>query len=152
VTVVDQLPFDVPPELRKPLGDSRLAWARYLNVVHNRVHPIFTDEFLVGLKQLPPSDPLNGELWTGLSITLEPVQGNIELIRVVRPSAVQALDERAVDAVRRAAPFGPAPNELLSDDGKVHFQWVLHRDAQLACSTYTMMPLLLRSAPAPIQN
>ena len=146
--LLDELPYGVAPELQKPLGESRVAWARYLNGVHHRVHPIFTDEFLVGLAQLPADDPLNGELSTGLAIVLDPLQGEVEAVTVVRTSGIARFDESAVTAIRRAAPFGAAPDALRSEDGKVHFQWLLQRNLQLACSTYFMKPLLLKSAPS----
>ena len=77
-----------------------------------------------------------------------PISGLIDKVAIVRTSGIEAFDAGVVDAVRRAAPFGAAPIEILSEDGKVHLQWVIHRDPSMACSTYFMKPLLLKSAPS----
>jgi TonB family protein len=142
------LPYGIPRSLLKPLGNSRVPWAHYLNGVHNRVHPFFADQFLVALNQLPTNHPSNQKISSVVDLVLEPGDGDIAKIAVVRSSGVEAFDAGVVDAVRKAAPFGAPPVEILSEDGKVHFQWVIHRDVQMACSTYFMKPLLLKSAPS----
>jgi hypothetical protein len=116
--------------------------------INHRVHPIFTDQFLASLNQLPPDAPLNRSLFAVVDLTLEPREGLIAAIAIVRTSRIEAFDAGVVDALRKAAPFGAAPVEILSEDGKVHLQWVLHRNPEVACSTYFMQPLLLKSAPS----
>jgi TonB family protein len=116
--------------------------------VHNRVHPIFTDQFIASLDQLPPTDPLNQGLYAVIDLTLEPREGRIAEVSIVRASGVAAFDSGIVDSMRKAAPFGEAPVEIRSEDQQVHFQWVIHRDVRMACSTYFMKPLLLKSAPS----
>jgi hypothetical protein len=48
--------------------------------------------------------------------------------------------------VDRAQPFGPAPVEIVSGDGRVYFHWEFHRDEVYACSTAGAQPYLLPAA------
>src|SRR5690606_35065333 len=50
------------------LNAARVPFATYINMIHNRLHPIFAEEFLASLENLPPSNALNGNLITHLEI------------------------------------------------------------------------------------
>jgi hypothetical protein len=43
----------------QPLNEARVPFASYLNDVHARIHPRFSDGFIVSLDKLPASDPRN---------------------------------------------------------------------------------------------
>lgn len=62
---------------------------------------------------------------------------------VVRLSGVTAFDVAALDAVDRAAPFGPAPDAIVSPDGNVYLHWEFHRNEIYACSTMGARPFIL---------
>ena len=120
-----------------------MPFAKYLNEMHNRMHPIFADELIAALEKAPPDDPRNrkGNV-TRLEIVLAG-SGELERVTVIRSSGVPAFDEGALDAVRRGAPFGVAPHDILSFDGRVYVHWEFHRDEVLACSTMNARPYLL---------
>jgi len=129
-------------------GNSAASpFARYLNRMHLRIHPIFTDEFLVMLEKAttpgPMSDP---KIYTILEIVLSS-DGSVRKVGVVKTSGVTAFDAGAIDSVMTAAPFGRTPAEIRSPDGNVYMHWEFHRDTHLACSTVNVRPILLRSAP-----
>jgi hypothetical protein len=88
--------------------------------MHNRIHPIFANQFLPSLVGLPPSKPTDAgpeDVFTALEIVLGNRQGEIVRMGVVKPSGVTDLDLGALESVSLAAPFGPPPPETLSPDG-----------------------------------
>jgi TonB family protein len=136
----------VRPEIRLP-GDRamRVAFARYLNEVHNRLHPVFGDAFLVSLDTLPSSHPLNTRACRLRSTVVLDRDGKITRVGVIKPSGVTAFDLAALESFARAQPFGEAPAEIVSPDGHVYFHWELSRNMQYACSTYFAHPFLLKA-------
>jgi TonB family protein len=127
-----------------PLNTAGVPFARYLNGMHNRIHPIFAETFLDSLDALAPSHPMNDtKLVTRLEIVLTK-DGNIDKMGVVRPSGITAFDIAVLESVDRARPFGPVPPAIVSGDGKVYLHWEFHRDEIFACSTMGARPFLLR--------
>jgi TonB family protein len=109
--------------------------SKYLEAPHRRMHPIFTDAFLSSLDSLPATDPINNpKLVTKVEIVLTP-NGELRRTVIVETSGVAAFDAGALDAVGRAAPFGPAPTAIAARDGNVHIVWGFHRDGVYGCST-----------------
>lgn len=136
----------VKPGNQTALNTARSPFATYLTMMHVRIHPIFADSFLGSLDQLPANHPLNDQkLMTMLEIVLAR-DGRLLKMGVVRTSGVTTFDIAALDAVDRAQPFGPAPVEIVSGDGRVYFHWEFHRDEVYACSTAGAQPYLLPSA------
>jgi TonB family protein len=140
------------------LNAARRPFAEYLNRMHKRFHPLFADSFLFSLDHLPPSDPLNDQhLATELEIVLDEHSGRVARLGVTTPSGNDTFDAGVLQAVRRAAPFGAPPPEIVSPDGKVYVHWVFHRNEQ-TCSTFNARPFLLRPDPGsavverPVEN
>jgi hypothetical protein len=130
------------------LNTARSAFAGYLNGIHNRIHPIFADSFLGSLDRLPASHPMNNEqLSTEIEIILDQESGNLVRMGVTKFSGVTAFDVAALDSVKRAAPFGAPPREIVSPDGKVYLHWEFHRN-QEACSTFNARPFILKAQPS----
>jgi hypothetical protein len=129
------------------LNAARVPFATYLVAMHNRIHPIFTDQFIASLASLPAGHPLNGALATSLEIVIDGATGKIVRMGVTKPSGVTSFDVSALEAVSRAAPFGRAPGSIASPDGNVYVNWELHRDPVEACTTRNARPYLLKSAP-----
>ena len=130
------------------LNTARSAFAGYLNGIHNRIHPIFADSFLGSLDGLPASHPMNNEqLSTEIEIILDQESGNLVRMGVTKFSGVTAFDVAALDSVKRAAPFGTPPREIISPDGKVYLHWEFHRN-QEACSTFNARPFILKAQPS----
>ena len=137
----------VRPGNQTALNTAAMAFARYMNAVHNRIHPLFTGAFLFTLDSLPAGQPLNDErLSTELEIVLNQESGDIVRMGVTKFSGVTAFDIGALDSVKRAAPFGTPPREIVSPDGNVYLHWEFHRNME-ACSTFNARPFLLK-APA----
>jgi TonB family protein len=125
------------------LNTARVPFATYLNGMHERIHPIFAESFLQSLDSLPATHPLNDQqLVTRLEIVLSK-EGRLKRMGVVKLSGVTAFDVAALDAVDRAAPFGPAPDAIVSPDGNVYLHWEFHRNEIYACSTMGARPFIL---------
>ncbi|MCC6215429.1 MAG: TonB C-terminal domain-containing protein [Polyangiaceae bacterium] len=138
----------VKPGNQTALNTARVPFASYLNVVHNRLHPIFADSFLASLDGLPGTHPMNEpELSTNLEIILDREDGSVVGMGVTKTSGVTAFDVAALEAVSRAAPFGTPPREIVSPDGRVYFHWEFYRNPYYACSTYFARPFLLKVKP-----
>jgi TonB family protein len=134
----------VKPGNQHALNTARRPFGVYLVRMHNRLHPIFTDEFLAWLDTLPTSDPRNQpQLAVRIEFATSGTDGRVVRIGVVRSSGVPSFDAAALDAVNQAAPFGPPPADLLSSDGNVYFHWEFHRDPVFACSTINARPYLI---------
>jgi TonB family protein len=129
------------------LNAARVPFATYLVAVHNRIHPLFADQLLGSLGNLPPGHPLNGDLSVHLEIVTAKDTGKIVRMGVTKASGATAFDVAALDAVSRAAPFGKAPDVIASPDGNVYLHWEFHRDPIDACTTRNARPYILKSAP-----
>jgi TonB C terminal len=130
------------------LNAARVPFATYINSIHNRLHPIFGEEFLSALDGLPKSHPLQKmDLVTHVEIVLSKDQGRIVRMGVTRASGITAFDVVALNSISRAQPFGKAPDAIISPDGNVYLHWEFHRDPFDACTTRNARPFLLKSAP-----
>lgn len=136
------------------LNAARAPFASYLNAIHNRIHPIFAEEFLEALENLPAAHKMNQHLVTHVEIVLSKDEGRIVRLGVTRNSGSTAFDAVALSSVRRASPFGQAPDAVVSSDGNVYLHWEFHRDPFDACSTRNARPYLLKGTqpvePAPL--
>ncbi len=140
----------VKPGNQTALNTARSPFGTYLVQIHNRIHPIFADNFLGSLDNLPKEHPLNNQrLITKLEIVVTK-DGRVIKMGVVKPSGVTAFDIAALDSVQRASPFGPAPSAILSGDGNVYLHWEFHREEAIACTTMNAYPYILNNAPKPV--
>ncbi len=131
-----------------PLNSAAVAFAKYLNGIHNRLHREFADKELQRLDTLPPNHPMNDtKLVTRVELVIEGETGLLSSLRVVRGSGIAEFDAVAVESVKRAAPFDDAPSQIRSADGNVYVHWEFRRDEVFACSTMHARPFLL-SIPA----
>ncbi len=128
----------------RPLGPAAVSFARYLNGVHARIHPLFVEGFLGSLQSLPASDPANeADLFTRLEIVIGP-GGRVAKTGIVRTSGLASFDMAALEAVERAQPFDPPPSDVISGDGNMYVQWTFYRDERCACSAMNARLALLR--------
>lgn len=142
----------VKPGNQTALNTAHSPFARYLNQIHQQLHQVFADRFLAHLDRLPADHPLNNmAINTHLEIALNPEDGGIVKLGVTKSSGVTAFDVGALDAVEKAAPYGPPPASIVSYDGNVYLHWEFHREPIYACSTYNAHPYILdaeqKSAP-----
>lgn len=153
-SAIENYVTSVKPGNQTALNAARVPFASYLTNMHNRIHPIFAESFLGSLDGLPPSHPLNNQkLITRLEIILSK-DGKLVKMGVAKASGVTSFDVAALDAVERASPFGPAPQAIVSTDGRVYLHWEFHRDEVFACSTRNASPFMLNvpagaTPPAP---
>jgi hypothetical protein len=128
----------------RALGSSRVAFATYLNAVHNCIHPVFADRFVASLDGLPKSDPLfSGEVSAHVRLSVDGLTGNLLLLELTRSSGDPRFDAGVVASIRSAFPIAPTPARAIwSSDGVVYMDWELHRDPNNACSTYFSRPRL----------
>ncbi|MFT3770766.1 MAG: TonB C-terminal domain-containing protein [Minicystis sp.] len=130
------------------LNAARSPFGTYLNTIHNRIHPIFAEEFLASLDSLSKSHQLNQDLVTHLEIVVSKDTGRIVSLGVTKASGATAFDVAALASVDRAGPFGKAPDIIASPDGNVYLHWEFHRDPFDACTTRNARPYILKNAPA----
>ena len=129
---------------QRRLGPARHDYGVYLVEMHNRIHPIFSEEFLGWLATLPSSDPRNDHtLVVRLEIVISGTDGRIVRMGVVRPSGMSSFDIAALDAVEQAGPFRTPPLDALSSDGNLYVHWEFHRDPVYACSTVNARPFII---------
>ena len=139
---------------QRALNGAAVAFASYLNRMHNRIHPEFADKALAKLDALPPNHPMNdNKLVTRLEIVIDGQTGLMTSVLVVRGSGIAEFDALTVDSLKRALPFDDAPPEIRSADGNVYLHWEFRRDEVFACSTIHARPFLLTTPalqpPAP---
>ncbi len=138
----------VKPGNQTALNTARVPFATYLNQIHNRLHPIFADQFLASLDSLPADSPLNNnDMRTNLEIVLDKDEGKIVKMGVTRSSGSTQFDVAALESVQNAAPFGKPPPIIVSPDGRVYLHWEFYRNPFYACSTYFAHPYLLKASP-----
>jgi hypothetical protein len=138
----------VKPGNQTALNAARVPFATYINAIHNRLHPIFAEEFLEALDGLPNSHAFNNpNLVTHLEIVLSKDTGRIVRMGITKTSGMTAFDIVALNSVHRASPFGKAPDAIVSPDGNVYLHWEFHRDPYDACTTRNARPFLLKEAP-----
>lgn len=139
----------VKPGNTTALNAARSPFATYLNDIHNRIHPIFADDYLGSLGRLPASDPQNRpDLVAHMEIIVSRVDGSlVKLPGIVRASGVTAFDVSALASVLQASPFGTPPAAIVSPDGNVYLHWEFYRNPNYACSTYFARPFMLKAPP-----
>jgi hypothetical protein len=139
----------VKPGNQTALNTARVPFATYLVFMHNRIHPIFADDFLGSLDGLPSTHPMNApNVVTALEIVLSRDDGHVVKMGVTKTSGITAFDIAALDSVQRASPFGKPPAAIVSTDGNVYLHWEFHRDPYFACSNRNARPFLLKLPPA----
>ena len=138
----------VKPGNQTSLNAAKSAFGTYLNTIHNRIHPIFAEEFLQSLSNLPPGHKLNDKLVTYVEIVLGKDDGKILRTGITKASGSTAFDLVAINSARRAGPFGKPPDAIVSHDGKVYIHWEFHRDPYDACSSRNARPYLLKPPEA----
>jgi len=110
----------------------------YLQALHAKVHRRWTDSFLVMAEgQLAKDHPINDKSRATELEVLLTSEGKLASVKVAKPSGSSDFDSSAMDVVKASAPFAVAPEEVLSDDGKVHVLWTLARDDR-RCSGATV--------------
>ncbi len=128
------------------LNAAAVPFAEYLVGIHNRLHPIFGDEFL-GSGAADSEGMSDMSLITHVELVLDKSEGKIVRMGVTKRSGSTIFDAVALESLDRASPFGKAPPEIVSPDGNVYLHWEFHRDPFDACSTRNAHPILMKHPP-----
>jgi hypothetical protein len=135
----------VKPGNQTSLNAARVPFAAYINKMHNRIHPIFADGFLASLSRLPGDDKLSDmKLLTHMEVVLDGATGRVVAAGIVKASGVTAFDVAALSSIHSAAPYGQAPEMIVSPDGKVYVHWEFYRDPYYACTSKFARPYLIK--------
>lgn len=150
-TVIPEAAFGyqsvISPSNLRPIGDAAVPYAHYLNQLHKKLHPFFTDGFLAGADRRPAGDASHDPaLRATVELVLDGETGRIVRRGIVDTSGLTFFDAGALMSIERAAPYGEAPPVIRSPDGNVYLHWELRRDA-MACTTLGIHPYLLKSPP-----
>jgi len=130
-------------------AERRELFAKYITMLHRQVHPVFSAR-LVPLDDGAPKDALNNEgLSVDVELAIDGATGKVRKFGVARRSSVVDFDAMALDAIKAAEPFEPAPPRLVSPDGNVYVRWTFRRDANEGCSPRSANGYVLRKAPWP---
>jgi hypothetical protein len=128
------------------LNAAEVPFADYLVGIHNRLHPIFGDEFL-GSGAADSEGLADQSLVTHVEVVLDKSEGKIVRMGVTKRSGSTIFDAVALESLDRASPFGKAPDAIVSPDGNVYLHWEFHRDPFDACSTRNAHPILMKHPP-----
>lgn len=143
-------PLDnVVPEVRvgnqTALNSRKHPFAQYIAQMHRGIHAVWGDGVLRQWDRLGPKHAWNDfSLWTRVEIVLWPT-GEIDSVKTVRRSGNSSFDGMARNSVYNAGPYPPAPQQILSGNGKVYIHWAFHRNAY-ACGTFGAEPFILDNA------
>jgi hypothetical protein len=128
-----------------PIGNKRGTLARYLNTIHQHIHPLYERGWLRALELAHDTaiDDASSGASATLELTIAGEEGALRQLIVLETNATPAFVRGALESISRAAPFGAPPDEILSSDGNLYVQWQLFRDPAYACSTYFARPFIL---------
>jgi len=112
----------------KPVEEKPSQYAEYFRAVKARVFQNW--QLNAVLKEHDPKRTQFGarDRYTILEVTLD-AAGAISTMTLRRTSGLAFLDEAAMDAIRRAAPFEPPPPGLLRADGTVQFPFGFYMES-----------------------
>jgi hypothetical protein len=101
----------------------------YLSDLHTKVHRAWADSFLaMATARLPKDHPVNLATRAAVVELVLARGGRLVSALVTSPSGSSEFDTSALEVVRDNAPYGVAPEEVLSDDGNAHVLWTFARD------------------------
>jgi len=138
------------PANRRALGAAAVPFAVWLNSVHTRVHPIWSDSYLESLASLPCDDKKNDPtLYAAVELVVEGKTGRLIHVGISRSSGIDDFDAAAVASFMRATPFPIPRPPTWSTDGNVYVIWEVYRDESYACTTMNVRPYLLNLPTTP---
>ena len=135
----------VKPGSQTALNAAASPFASYIAAVHRRIHRQFADRFLRNLPMFAGSPYSDPTLMTKLEIVLNG-DGSVHRVGIARSSGLLPFDFGAFNSVLRAQPYPPAPDSILSGDGRVYFHWGFYKN-QRQCGTFNAEPYILPNPP-----
>lgn len=142
-SAIENYVADVKPGNQTSLNAAHSPFAAYIVKMHNRIHPLFAESFIGSIRGLPANNPISDtNIYTVVEVALSPEDGKLLKAGVVHHSGVTAFDLGALDSIGRAAPFGKAPKEIVSYNGRVYLHWTFRRNENY-CHHGAAAPFLL---------
>ncbi len=122
-------------------------WATYLDGIHAKIHHVFTDSFMASLDSLGKEHPINKnpELYAEVELVIDGATGKLASERIIHASGIRLFDAGVLASIAKAFPASPAPESIMSNDGRVYVHWQLHRNPDHACSTWFARGLKLNA-------
>jgi TonB family protein len=112
--------------------ETRAAW-EFVDGMHRRIHPWFSDTYLESLEGRSPTDPVNqGIVVATADIRVRP-DGTLDDVRLSRPSRLPDFDRAVLDAIGKSAPY-PQPPAAILHDGTTTVRWIFARPQVLGCN------------------
>ncbi len=128
-----------PPEveLKKVAGPPTKTLETYAQTLHEEhVHGVYSHGFLGRLSDLSQTHALsNPELSTAVGLNIDAQTGALVRVYVLESSGSELFDVGVLEAISRAAPFEPPPEELRRTGDELHLEWRLFRHEDYACSS-----------------
>ena len=135
---------------QQSLGVAQIPFAKYLKQIAARLQPVFVDGFVSWLRTLPSDHPMRRpHQFTRVELVIDARTGALVRQGVVLTSGVTGFDLAALHAIKRAGPFGAAPDGIASADGRVYVQWDLYNDEYSACTVGNARPSIVKTDGAP---
>jgi TonB family protein len=121
-------------ELIGPHGsaETRAAW-KFIDGMHRRIHPLFSDVYLPSLEGRALSDPVNQGIVVATADIRVRFDGSLDEVHLSRPSRVPEFDRSVLDSITQSAPFPPPPLSIVHD-GTITVRWIFARPELLACN------------------
>lgn len=138
---------DVRPGNQTALNARRHPFAQYITRIHRTIHRYWGSGVLVLWSRTYGSDhPLNDySRWTKVEFEIKD-NGEVDDIKVIRPSGNTVYDVAAVESILSSSPFLPPPEILLSYDRRVYIHWRMDRNHR-QCGVWNAEPFILEGPP-----
>jgi TonB family protein len=123
---------EVQPGTHTALNARKHAFAAYIAQAHRRIHVQWGFGLWEHFRDLPDPagrTPYESSIYARLEIKLDR-QGKVTRLGLIRTSGHTAFDGGAMAAVLAAAPFGPPPEEMVSQDGSTYMHWNFYQDGR----------------------
>jgi hypothetical protein len=123
-------------------GNKRAGWFEFFRLLHERLHPIFSDQFLTSLDAGGPASPFNNPaLNTLVMVEVFQATGELSTITIVESSGLLTFDLAALETFARVTPLS-VPSILSDASGIVRFAWRFSRPPEVACTSLNASPIV----------
>ncbi|HEY4122289.1 MAG TPA: TonB C-terminal domain-containing protein [Byssovorax sp.] len=139
----------VKPGDRTSLNAAAVPFAGYVNQIHNKIHPFFAERELDAMDRTGDKGVADQNMYAVAEIVLNPENGRIVRRGIVKSSGSTMYDIVVLKSIDSSAPYGKAPDIIVSPDGKVYLHWEFHRNREDACTTRNAYPIMKRATATP---
>jgi TonB family protein len=120
--------------------ETRPAW-KFIDGMHRRIHPLFSDVYLPSLEGRAVSDPVNQGIVVATADIRVRFDGSLDEVHLSRASGVPEFDRAVLDSITQSAPFPPPPPSIVQR-GTTTVRWIFSRPELLACNATAVRVLI----------